>query len=230
MKAPCDEDPMFHPPAPAAPAPRFCPNGRECFRQHLLDDADATIAEMAAPAPDAWTEQHDAEQDALTETIKDAAEKHLGQRPGRVSAPERRAYRYGLAARDAAPAPDASQCENVANGFPACPLIAAQAREIAALHERLEDSAVTDMKGNRIAVAPGSIPDGIECRDQTIRGQDELIDQLRRDLAAARADAERMRDLLDEARPATGYEEETEAHKDLVRRIDAALAATQEKS
>ena len=45
--------------APPAPAPRFCPNGRECFRQHLLDRADEMIKEMdeptpaPAPAPDA---------------------------------------------------------------------------------------------------------------------------------------------------------------------------------
>lgn len=42
------------------------------------------------------------------------------------------------------------------------------------------------------------------------------IDELKADLAAALV-------LLEEARPPTGYEEETEAQKDLARRIEIAL-------
>lgn len=39
----------------------------------------------------------------------------------------------------------------------------------------------------RVEVEPGSIPDGIECRDETIRLQDREIDRLRCALRAVRA-------------------------------------------
>lgn len=55
--------------------------------------------------------------------------------------------------------------------------------EIARLHERLEDNHVFDGDGSRIEVEPGSIPDGIEARDTTIKIQDENIDRLRARLA-----------------------------------------------
>ena len=51
-------------------------------------------------------------------------------------------------------------------------------KEIAALHERLEDNRAYDVDGKRIEVKPGSIPDGIYCRDETIKLQDEYIKEL----------------------------------------------------
>ncbi len=54
--------------------------------------------------------------------------------------------------------------------------------ENARLHTRLEDNFCFDAKGNRNDVEPGSIPDGIECRDETIRVQDAEIAALRHDI------------------------------------------------
>ncbi len=51
------------------------------------------------------------------------------------------------------------------------------------LHERLEDSHVYAVDGNgqwvRKKVPPGSVPDGIECRDETIRGLQAQLDERR---------------------------------------------------
>src|SRR5882672_5933892 len=58
--------------------------------------------------------------------------------------------------------------------------IRALAQENERLHERLEDNhefQLIDGKMTRIEVAPGSIPDGIECRDKTIKLQDERNDR-----------------------------------------------------
>lgn len=52
-----------------------------------------------------------------------------------------------------------------------------------ALHTRLEDNFCFDAEGNRKVVKPGSIPDGIECRNATIRIQDEILARLREKLA-----------------------------------------------
>ncbi len=54
--------------------------------------------------------------------------------------------------------------------------------ENARLHTRLEDNFCFDAKGNRNDVEPGSIPDGIACRDETIRVQDAEITALRHDI------------------------------------------------
>jgi len=48
------------------------------------------------------------------------------------------------------------------------------------LHIRLEDSHAWDKNGNRIDVEPGSIPDGIDCRDETIRLLKGEINRLRK--------------------------------------------------
>lgn len=53
------------------------------------------------------------------------------------------------------------------------------ALEIERLHERLEDNYYFDAQGNRISCEPGSIPDGIECRDQLIRHLEQEIQQLK---------------------------------------------------
>ncbi|MCC2649862.1 MAG: hypothetical protein K0R61_47 [Microvirga sp.] len=53
--------------------------------------------------------------------------------------------------------------------------------EISRLQERLEMTHVWQMidgKMARVEVEPGSIPDGIECRDETIRLQDKEIKRL----------------------------------------------------
>lgn len=107
-------------------------------------------------------------------------------------------------------------------GYPVGPadmmaLFKEAAAEIERLRERLEMThawRMIDGKMAKIAVEPGSIPDGIECRDETIRLQDREIERLRRSppspsvdpdtLKAARRivkmtdDGEPLRDLLDE--------------------------------
>jgi hypothetical protein len=58
----------------------------------------------------------------------------------------------------------------------------AQAERVTELETRLETNAVWQMidgKMTRVAVEPGSIPDGIECRDETIKLQDKHIAELR---------------------------------------------------
>jgi len=64
--------------------------------------------------------------------------------------------------------------------------------EVDRLHTRLEANfawQVIDGVKTKIAVEPGSIPDGIDCRDETIRQQDarikELTERLRRPAPAA---------------------------------------------
>jgi hypothetical protein len=64
------------------------------------------------------------------------------------------------------------------------------AAEIERLRERLEMTHAwqfIDGQETRIEVEPGSIPDGIECRDETIRLQDREIERLRTALRAVRA-------------------------------------------
>lgn len=63
--------------------------------------------------------------------------------------------------------------------------INSQAEEIERLNERLENNHVYDSDGNRVDVEPGSIPDGIACRDETIILQDRKIQELRAALKAA---------------------------------------------
>lgn len=53
------------------------------------------------------------------------------------------------------------------------------ASEIARLRERLEIGYAFDSNGNCVEIDPNAHPDGIECRDATIRIQDQLIDRLR---------------------------------------------------
>ena len=65
----------------------------------------------------------------------------------------------------------------------AADLIERQAAEIERLNERLENNHVYNTSGERVDVCPGSIPDGISCRDETIKGQDEMIRRLRSELA-----------------------------------------------
>lgn len=71
--------------------------------------------------------------------------------------------------------------------------------EVARLHERLEDNhwfEHVDGEMVRVDVEPGSVPDGIECRDETIKLQDENIDRLRAALAETRAAAQKFRDVM----------------------------------
>lgn len=86
---------------------------------------------------------------------------------------------------------------DVADALLSGPIAAMQAehrREVERLHERLEDNHAFDMDGNRIECEPGSVPDGITCRDETIKLQDER-------LAAMQAEHERvvlpLQDALD---------------------------------
>lgn len=72
--------------------------------------------------------------------------------------------------------------------------------DVAELHERLEDNRVYDGEGNRIDVEPGSIPDGIDCRNETIKLLDARIEAL--EARAERAEAV-VRFVRDEARTLT---------------------------
>jgi hypothetical protein len=71
-------------------------------------------------------------------------------------------------------------------------------RELAEAHTRLEANFYYNTKGERCPCKPGEIPDGIACRDETIKGQDKIIAELRAALAAAARDAERYRYLRNE--------------------------------
>ena len=80
--------------------------------------------------------------------------------------------------------------------------IAILTTEVARLHERLEDNHVfvwdkaTD-KMLRQEVEPGSVPDGIECRNDTIKIQDENLDRLRSANATLTAALEEARGALE---------------------------------
>lgn len=64
-------------------------------------------------------------------------------------------------------------------------------REVDYLHDRLEDNRAYDFEGNVIQVKPGSIPDGIECRDETIKLMRDVIAEKDEEIA-------RLQDLLHE--------------------------------
>lgn len=67
--------------------------------------------------------------------------------------------------------------------------------EITRLRARLEMDGVwqlIDGKMQRISVEPGSIPDGIECRDETIKLQDAEIARLRLRSPAPAEDGEKL--------------------------------------
>lgn len=73
-----------------------------------------------------------------------------------------------------------------ANWVPSARYLAQAMGEIDRLRERLEMThawQTVDGKMVRVAVEPGSIPDGIECRDETIRLQDREIARLHAALA-----------------------------------------------
>ena len=76
--------------------------------------------------------------------------------------------------------------------------------EVARLHERLEDNYAFDGEGNRIAVEPGSIPDGISCRDETIRLLDDLVERKDERIAKLVSRARARRNRQPTAEPATG--------------------------
>jgi hypothetical protein len=50
--------------------------------------------------------------------------------------------------------------------------------EVELLNTRLERNYAFDKDGNRIQVKPGDVPDGIDCRDETIRGLQQCIKEL----------------------------------------------------
>lgn len=56
--------------------------------------------------------------------------------------------------------------------------------EITHLHERLQDDHVIDAEGKRVEVEPGSIPDKIDCQQETIKAQDANVNRLNNLLAA----------------------------------------------
>lgn len=89
-------------------------------------------------------------------------------------------------------APDGSDLRDL------CAAIDSRDAEIERLHERLEDNRVYDLDGNRIAVKPGSIPDGIDARDETIKLQDERIDRQLAEIERLRNDNDRLLAVMQE--------------------------------
>lgn len=102
----------------------------------------------------------------------------------------------------------------------------ADLREAADLIERLRERLemthawrMIDGKMTKVAVEPGSIPDGIECRDETIKLQDKVIERLRAQAPGWRTAMEAAACVADEA--ATHEREEIiEARKTLGTRYD----------
>ncbi|MBV8664650.1 MAG: hypothetical protein JO107_16295 [Hyphomicrobiales bacterium] len=74
--------------------------------------------------------------------------------------------------------------------------------ENARLHERLEDNHVFDSEGQRFDVVPGTIPDGIAARDETIKILDKNIDTLRAAREKANAEIATLRAALKDAEAA----------------------------
>lgn len=56
--------------------------------------------------------------------------------------------------------------------------------EVEQLHDRLEDNYYFDHEGHMVRCEPGSIPDGISCRDETIRLLREKLEEAEGKLAA----------------------------------------------
>jgi hypothetical protein len=97
------------------------------------------------------------------------------------------------------------------------------ANAISALHERLEDSFYFDWEGNRVECAPGSIPDGISCRDETIKMQDEAIDKFR----AARSETGEL-DLSEKARLADALDDVKRLHEEKMKFFERAIELERE--
>ena len=97
------------------------------------------------------------------------------------------------------------------------------ADELARLRERLEMAhawRMIDGEMTKVPVEPGSIPDGIECRDETIRLQDELIAKLSNSTIQAQ-EIERLRAALRLALHALRMEA---SHRPEIEDIEAALS------
>ncbi|MFC3638857.1 hypothetical protein ACFONL_16065 [Camelimonas fluminis] len=69
--------------------------------------------------------------------------------------------------------------------------------EVEALQDRLEMRHAFDGSGKRISVEPGSIPDGIACRDETIRQLDKRVDEYRAQVEAMREALAPFADVAD---------------------------------
>lgn len=101
------------------------------------------------------------------------------------------------------------------------------AARIATLEDRLEMRHAW-VNGERIAVPPGSVPDGIDCRNETIRQQDRRIAELEReverlteardDLDQAALNACRLAVEADTAAYARGFAAAREAAAELIAR------------
>ena len=81
------------------------------------------------------------------------------------------------------------------DGVAVAEMLEEAAREIERLQDRLEMRHAYDIDGNKIAIEPGAIPDGIESRDDTIKMQAAAIDALRED--AGRLRRQYKRDVVD---------------------------------
>lgn len=91
--------------------------------------------------------------------------------------------------------------------------------EVARLHERLEDNHVFELRDGemvRVEVEPGSLPDGIDCRNETIKLQDANNDRLRARVAELQDAAQKFRDVI--YHRVTGHEANT-----ALEALDAAL-------
>src|SRR5882672_142906 len=109
--------------------------------------------------------------------------------------------------------------------------IRALAQENERLHERLEDNhefQLIDGKMTRIEVAPGSIPDGIECRDETIKLQDERIDRQSARIRELEAERDQYKDDYLRRHKDVGDQMDrrikAEAERDAIRKAERALS------
>ena len=97
----------------------------------------------------------------------------------------------------------------------AADILAAQAAEIERLHTRLEDNFMFILRNGefvREACEPGTIPDGIECRNETIKGIEEQRNVLRAKLAKMTEERDEAREYAKEARLAEKAAEDRRIH------------------
>lgn len=73
------------------------------------------------------------------------------------------------------------------------------------LHDRLEDNVMGDGHGNLVPCEPGSIPDGIECRDETIKLQRQRLGELAAENERLKDDASSPMEEMQHDHPLHGH-------------------------
>lgn len=97
--------------------------------------------------------------------------------------------------------------------------------ELERLHERLEDNHAFDSEGKRIELTPGSIPDGIDCRNETIKLLDRRIEKLQTALTAERSMREQAERTVVELRELLREISETWALHGIAPELEKRIAA-----